>query len=292
MPGRRDRRTEESLAALRDQLCAEADRHRPDTARMWARIEAALAEPEPEPLSVSPAEDFDAPPPHRRRARRGGLWAVAAGFATATVLGVTSLVVPAMTDRADDGDAVTLGRQGVSGPPPPSPPASPLAGPPVEGTRKNTETGVTAPSTPRPRARGAARPPAGGGSGGSAPILVKGSRDRDGTVYWARNNVTVTVRRSLEVLDVVVRIRRDLGTVPARGWTTLPNSSVGIDTDLTPDAVVYRFSLRPGRRVEPGTYTFAVQYRPGGRHDASGDTYVVRAVGAGGGGDTTAGGHF
>ncbi|HEX2315837.1 MAG TPA: hypothetical protein VHJ17_18980 [Thermomonospora sp.] len=284
MPGRRDRRTEESLARLRERLHAEADRHRPDTARMWARIEAALAEPEPEPEPGSGRdEDFAVPAPRRRL---GGFRVAATGFATATVLGVTSLVVLALSDRAGDGGTVSLGGRVASSPPPGTPPSATALG---SGDGSASDSGV-APGTPRPDRGGPARPPAGPGQQGA--LISASGRTDGGSPYWARNTVSLTVRRPLGALDVTIRVGRDLTTVPMGGWTSLPGTYSWIDPDLAGNVIVHRFTLYRGRRVEPGTYTFAVQYRPGSRRPASLDAFTVRATATEGGANTTVNGRF
>jgi hypothetical protein len=270
MPGRRERRTEESLARLRERLQAEAERHRPDTTRIWARVEAAMAEQEAAP----------APSPRRRR---GGLWAVGAGVSTAAVLGVTSLVVVALTGR-NDNSAVSLGQHGPGRPPTPG-----LSPPPADG--RQTSDQDVAPGTPSPARHGPTRP-VGGRGAGDALVSAVGALDRGSSPHWARDNLTLTVRRPLGALDVTIRIARDRWTFPAGSWSTFPGSALRSDTHLTHDAIVQRYRLQPGRTVAPGTYLIGVQYRPGGGHDPTGDVFTVVAAEAGGGPPVTLRGHF
>ncbi|SEG11080.1 hypothetical protein SAMN04489712_103251 [Thermomonospora echinospora] len=275
MPGRRERHTEESLARLRDQLHAEAERHRPDTARIWARVEAAMAEQQTTPAAGDAAP---VPPPRRR----GGLWVVAAGLSTATVVGVTSVVVLTLSGR-DDSPAVSLGRHSTGNP------STPGLPPPPDDRRT---TGQDAAPGVRPSAKPGPSRPAGGQGGGNTLVSATGSPDRGGSAYWARNNLTLTVRRPLGALDVTIRIARGRWTFPAGSWTSFPGSDLRSETQVTREAIVQRYRLLPGRKVAPGTYLIGVQYRPGGRHDPARDTFTVTATGAGGGPPVILRGHF
>jgi len=279
MRGRRERRTEESLAWLRDRLHAEAERHRPDTARIWARVEAALNEPPaaPEPLPVA----------RRPRRGRGALRVAVAALATAGVLGATSLAAVMRGGGTDPEPAV---------PPPPPRTGAPLASSPATVTvSPSPGEGVEA----EERTVESSRPPAPKDPGREdddgprpAPVSVTAAHDRAALPHRGRDVLRLTVRRPLTTLHVTIRVARSRRTFPAGSWTSPPGSPVRSAIDLAPDAIVYRYVLSPGRTLPPGEYVIAAQYRPGGPHDPGRDVFVVTVRAAGAGAPSTIRGRF
>ncbi|MBA9004573.1 MULTISPECIES: hypothetical protein [Thermomonospora] len=275
MRGRRERHTEESLARLRDRLHAEADRHRPDTARIWARVEAAMNEQTAAPDPIPAWE----PRPWRRR---GDLRAAAAALATAAVMGVTSLAVVVLNGDAGPGPVVPPPPR--TGAPLPSSTATVSPSPSEDGEADSDTVGGV-----RPPARN--EPGPGEGGQGGAPVSVTAAQD-GALPYWGRNTLTLTVHRPLTALNVTIRVARSRRTFPAGSWNSMPGSHVRSDTDLTDDAIVHRLTLLPGRTLPSGRYLVAVQYQPGGPHDPARDTFAVTAHAAGGSASPTIRGHF
>ncbi|GLW64039.1 hypothetical protein Arub01_22830 [Actinomadura rubrobrunea] len=311
-------RTEELLARLRDRLRAEAERHEPDRERIWARIEAAMDRPntavsaggarldgsaEGVRAGAGSAalrdalEDGTGADDHgdvRGAARHGGRHAAApaygrrqrwlrvglASLATAGIVGLTSGVFWGFTDGGSDPAVPLAGRSGGLSPsPPPSGEPSRPGGPAPQTDRR-----TSAPSSPSPSrtASPSRRTPSDSAEPTrrqeKAAFTASGSLDPDSGDHWAQNNVVLRVHEPLRALEVTVRVRRDGNVSPAGSWLSLPNGDFRASTDTTSDAIVYSWTLLPGRTVRPGSYTLAAQYNRTSAHDPRKDAYTVRAT--------------
>jgi hypothetical protein len=141
-------------------------------------------------------------------------------------------------------------------------------------------------------AAGAASPPASPAPGATeqpSPARTEdghlwsdGSVDPHSNSYWAQSNVTVKNREVLTSLTVELRITDTGGVASTGGWRTRPAGDFDFSVRKESGALVYRWTLRPGRTVPPGQHVFAGQYdhAEGGR-DAAGDTYTVRSEASG-----------
>ncbi len=69
----------------------------------------------------------------------------------------------------------------------------------------------------------------------------------------------------------------------AGSWLSLSPDDFAITSDHDARTLVHRWTLKPGRTVPSGTFTFAGQYqhRPG-RHEFHQDVYAVTASGGSG----------
>jgi hypothetical protein len=197
-------------ALLRRRLREAADAHRPDRARILARVERGMAEP---------------PPVTARRRQPTSRWARTVAVACA-VAGV--LTLGAVT-------ATVLHR----GPAP-------------------------AATTSAPHA-----------------LRAAGTIDPGSNRWWAQSNVTVTASAPLTSLVVELRIARTGGIASTGHWRTRPAQDFTVSVREEPTALVYRWTLAPGRTVPPGSHVFAGQYNHAeGPRDASGDAYTITATDA------------
>ncbi|MFI9742047.1 hypothetical protein [Streptomyces sp. NPDC052494] len=132
----------------------------------------------------------------------------------------------------------------------------------------------------------ASRPPAPGPVAEAAGTLDPGSNR-----WWAQGDVTVTTRTPVSGLVVDVRVARTAGVVSTGHWRTRPAEDFTVTVTEEPGALLYRWTLKPGRSVPPGRHVFAVQYNHAeGVRDASADTYTVALTGGDGGRSTLRGG--
>ncbi|MFE0646219.1 hypothetical protein ACFW2Y_32130 [Streptomyces sp. NPDC058877] len=206
-------------ARLHQQLKEAAQAHRPDRARILARVERGLAAPAPTGRPNRPAR-----PPVRRH------WtAIAAVTAAVTAaVGLGSLAATTLDDRT--------------------------AGP------------VTALPAPGPTAR------------------ATGTVDPGSNRWWAQSDLAVTTGSPVTGLTVELRIVRTSGVVSTGHWRTRPAEDFTVTVTEEARALVYRWTLKPGRTVPPGPHAFAAQYdHAEGVRDASGDTYRVLLTGPDGG---------
>ncbi|OKJ71017.1 hypothetical protein [Streptomyces sp. CB02460] len=229
---------------LSGRLREAAEAHRPDRARILARIERGMAGDRPAPRSVRPP-----------RAVRP--WLRVAG-ATAAVCGVLAAGAFAVTSAADDDRA--RGGQVASAP---------------SATAKAPSATAKAPDSPA--AKAPLRPEDG-------PLWTGGVVDPHSNAYWAQSNVTLRTTEPLSALTVELRVAQTGGVNSTGSWRSLPEPDFTVSVDESGGFLVYRWTLRPGRTVPAGTHTFAGQYNHAeGDRDATGDTVTAHAVRASGG---------
>ncbi|GAA2414055.1 hypothetical protein GCM10010420_49490 [Streptomyces glaucosporus] len=213
-----------------------AEAHRPDSARMYARVRHGMA---------TGAEGGRA-----RRRTSGPSWswprtALAALASTALLLGgahaVTSL-------GPDDGTADEV----ATAPLPPDPGPTAGASPPGGG-----------PST-------------GGERVENGPLWARGSVDPHSHDYWAQSNIALGTRATLTAFELEVRIAQTGGVRSTGHWRTLPASHFTVTTREEDGSLVYRWTLKEGRTLPPGEHVFAVQYdHAAGTRDTGRDTYTA-----------------
>ncbi|WP_327165363.1 hypothetical protein [Streptomyces zaomyceticus] len=212
---------------IRRELRDAALAHRPDHARILARVERGLA---------APAPGTRPPRPVRLRAGRHWTAVVAVTAAVAGVVGLGGLAATTLNDRSA-GPAATL-------------------------------------PAPGPGAR------------------ASGTVDPGSNRWWAQSDLALTTDEPVTGLTVELRIVRTPGVVSTGHWRTRPAEDFTVTVTPEGRALVYRWTLKPGRTVPPGPHVFAGQYNHAeGVRDASADSYTVVLTGADGG-RSTLGGSF
>ncbi|WP_055585381.1 hypothetical protein [Peterkaempfera griseoplana] len=188
------------------------------------------------------------------------------------------------------------GNPGASPRPHTSAPAAPPA---------STTSSAAGPSSPEPGSTdtfgGTSQPTAGGVVTVStgAPqedhfLRAQGSVDGHSTDVWTQSNIYVTTTVPLRTLQVEVRIARTDGAVRSGDWTELAPADLAETPEDSDSEIVYRFTLRQGVVLQPGTYLFASQFHhDAGDRDVSQDRYSVTASGQdGSAGSATVNGRF
>ncbi|MFK8908515.1 hypothetical protein ACJA3G_15935, partial [Streptomyces sp. YS-3] len=101
----------------------------------------------------------------------------------------------------------------------------------------------------------------------NGPLRSEGVVDPHANAYWAQSNVTFHTGVSLGALTMEVRIAQTGGVASTGAWRTLPAQDFTLTTVDGKGALIYRWTLKPGRTVPPGQHVFAVQYNhaPGPR---------------------------
>ncbi|MGW0120466.1 hypothetical protein, partial [Streptomyces sp. NPDC003327] len=129
-------------------------------------------------------------------------------------------------------------------------------------------------------------PPAPGSS-----AEARGTVDPGSNRWWAQSELAVTTRGEVTGLTVELRVALTGGVVSTGHWRTRPAEDFTVTVTEERGALVYRWTLKPGRTVPPGPHTFAAQYdHAEGVRDASADTYTVLLTGPDGGRSTLRGG--
>ncbi|MFF7072687.1 hypothetical protein [Streptomyces pseudovenezuelae] len=239
-----------------------AEAHRPDRARMLARVERGMAGP-----AV------------RHRARpfaRSGTRVALAGLAAGGILTTGGLAVAAIVATPPPTPTVTTPATlppAVSSPPPKSARPSPVAPPPA------TTPGS---ARPAPSATSASPSPTADESQ-DGPLRSAGSLDPKSTVYWTQSNLVLRTTKPLTSLTVEIRIVQTGGAKNTGTWQTLPSGDFTVTVQEAGGALVYRWVLKPGLTVPAGSHEFAAQFNNGvDARSASGDGYRVDAQGSGG----------
>ncbi|GAA1578843.1 hypothetical protein [Streptomyces globosus] len=135
---------------------------------------------------------------------------------------------------------------------------------------------AAAPPTPSPPVDGSAPAP----RTPDGPLRAGGAVDPGGNPYWSQSSVTLRAGAPLGALSLEVRIAQTGGVAPTGAWRTLPEGDFTLATaDGDDGAVVYRWTLKPGRTVPPGEHVFAVQYNHSrGPRTVAADTYTATAA--------------
>ncbi|MFJ8637366.1 hypothetical protein [Streptomyces sp. NPDC093568] len=242
------------------QLREAAEAHRPDHARMLARVQRGMAGP-----AV------------RHRARpfaRSGTRVALAGLAAAGILATGGLAVAAIVATPSPSPTVTTPATPsptVSSPDPTSARPTPVA--PAPATTPGSARPTPPATSPSPTA----------GESQNGPLWSAGSVDPRSTVYWTQSNLALKTTQPLTSLTIEIRIVQT-GEVENTGtWQTLPSADFTVTAQEADGTLVYRWLLKPGRTVPAGSHEFAAQFNNGtGVRGAAGDGYRVDAQGSGG----------
>ncbi|MCQ4208807.1 hypothetical protein [Streptomyces longispororuber] len=259
---------------LHQQLREAADAHRPDRARMLARIERGMSE-------APGSRDV---PPERHGPAVGWVRIAGVTAGVAGVLAVGGFAVGAAL-RPDEAPQQKVA---VSPTPTPSPYATSRAPRPSASSDRGTPS---APATAPDRSASApAKPSASSGADdhehpaptapdtSDGPLWSDGSVDRGSNDYWAQSNVTFKSKEQLSTLTVELRIAQTGKVADTGNWRSLPAEDFDVSVAERDGFLVYRWVLKPGRTVPAGEYVFAGQYdHASGGRDAADDAYAVSA---------------
>ncbi|MGA5305698.1 hypothetical protein ACPCHT_37790 [Nucisporomicrobium flavum] len=227
---------------LRVLLREEAERHRPDRDAMFDRIVRVRAE--------------------SRRSTLVRLRPLAAAAAVGlVVVGVVGVRV------AGGGEG-----EGDSAPVPAAAPSLAPAEPSPKPSHPPARPATSAPPKASVSSKAVHRP---GFVTGAAVI------DPHSNPNWSQGNLTLRLARKVTALAVTVSVARTAGVASTGQWSTVPNQLTTLSVTERPDRLVYRFELVEGATLEPGHYTFAVQYNHADGRSPAADTYVVTATGGG-----------
>jgi len=237
------------------QLREAAEAHRPDRARMLARVNRGMAAT----TTARPAAGI----------ARSWSKATLAGVAAAGVLisaGIAFAGIVRTGPPAETTIPAAPNTTSASSPTPPSPTGN--SAPPVA-----TGQDQSAPDTANP-------PPEIRLSDG--PLSSKGSVDPDSHTFWTENRVVLDVTQPLTKLTVQVRIAQTGGVQSTGQWQTEPGDDFTVTVQEIDGEVVYRWDLKPGRTAPAAQHAFAVQYNhTRGARDGKADRYGVMATAAG-----------
>ncbi|MFG3404826.1 hypothetical protein [Streptomyces sp. NPDC048142] len=234
------------MSDLRRQLEEAARSHRPDRARMLARIERARD------LSAAGAEPRGA---RARRARPGWPRVALAAVAAVAVCAIGGTAVTSLVQQ----DPAAPQEVSTGALPKTSAPTPPLTGdsrpPPLPGQSRTTD----------------------------GPLWADGSVAPDDNVHWAQSNVTLKTQETLTALTVELFVARTERLRSTGRWETRPTADFDLSVHERDGMLVYRWSLKSGRTVPAGTHVFAGQYdHASGGRDAGADVYRATATAASG----------
>ncbi|MER6220795.1 hypothetical protein ACWCYL_13050 [Streptomyces sp. 900105755] len=237
-----------------------AEAHRPDRARMLARVQRGMAGP-----AV------------RHRARpfaRSWIRVALAGLAATGILATGGLAVAAIVATSSPSPTVTTPATPsptVSSPHPASARPTPVAPAPVTTPGSSRPTpAATSPSPTADESR-------------NGPLWSAGSVDPRSNVYWTQSDLALKTTQPLTSLTIEIRIVQTGGVKNTGTWQTLPSGDFTVTVQEAGGTLVYRWVLKPGLTVPAGSHEFAAQFNNGtGGHGVAGDGYRVDAQGSGG----------
>ncbi|MEV5507699.1 hypothetical protein [Streptomyces orinoci] len=248
------------------QLREAAEAHRPDRARMLARVQRGMA---------GPAVRHRAWP-----LTRSGTGVAFAGLAAVGVLATGGLAVAAIV--AGSSPSATV--------PAPATP-SPTAGSSQPASDRPTRVGpppVTTPESSRPAPRATSPSPTASpspaiGDSQKGALWSAGSVDPHSNVYWTQSNLVLKTTQPLTSLTVEMRFAQTGGVQSTGSWQTLPGGDFTVSVQEAGGTLVYRWVLKPGLTVPAGSHEFAAQFNhAAGVRSAAGDGYRVDGQGPGG----------
>ncbi|MEI7032618.1 hypothetical protein [Streptomyces pratensis] len=227
------------MSDLRSGLEEAARSHRPDRARMLARIERARAE-------------GAHPPGVARASRTRPAWprVTLAAFAAAAVCVVGGVAVTAVV-RGDGPAPREVSTGAVPDVPASAPPTADDSRPPQPGRGRTTD----------------------------GPLWADGSVAPDDNIHWAQSNVTLKTQEPLTALTVELFVAQTGRVRSTGRWETPPGEDFDLTLHERDGMLVYRWTLKAGRTVPAGTHVFAGQYdHASGGRDAGADAYRARAT--------------
>jgi len=234
---------------VRGALRAEAAAHRPDRAAILAWIERGQA-------AVDPAR---APRIGHRHAavRMAGI-----GMTVAAVIGLSM----AVTWAAVGTDVPRMASN-----------ASAMAPAPASSSPRAVQTPNAASRAPSHAPRSPAASPS---NKGAQHDFFRSSGVIDGHSIdnWTQSNVTVVTSHTVTALEVTVRIAGSPNLASTGAWSSVLAEFLVTGIERQPDALVYRFTLKPGVTLAPASYVFAVQYNHASARDTSRDSYHLVAT--------------
>lgn len=262
-----------TVEQVRSTLRDAADGYRPDRTAMVNRVASGRA--------------ATLPPVGRRTLFR---MPIAAALAVAFILvaGISAARVSWSPDTT-----VAADRPPVSVPAVPGTGSSAATGPdgttPPAGTGTAGTTGATSPTT-APRSRATSGHPRNGPSATATLgtqttpngfVTSGGALDSHSTPTWSQNNVTISSRKPIVELIVVVTVARTPGVTYHGDYTDAPNLDIVRSKTSTDTSLTYTFRLADGKTLAAGDYLFAAQFahKPG-RDNTDSYTVVVRTADA------------
>ncbi|KUL27318.1 hypothetical protein [Actinoplanes awajinensis] len=242
-------------------LRQEAERHLPDGDAMFDRINRQR-------FAGTPA------PPARPLWSFTGLRPMAAAFSVAATLVAGFTGIKLLT--SDDPERTPTATTGTASAAPTSRPPLPVTtrpSPSAAGTSKHTTTGGGGGPTGRPHASrsSSAAPPAFQPVSGF--VSSSGVINEYSTDTWGQSDVTITNTQQITALDLAISVARTAGVANTGNWSTVPGSMITITLTEEKDALIYRFTLKPGGVLAAGKYVFAAQYQQAGKRDPGADLY-------------------
>jgi hypothetical protein len=242
-------------------LAEEAGSHEPDLGRVMARTEQLIAETQGSGAA-----------PGRTAARAGRVGHVGRGGLLRLRLVGIPLGLLVVLASATVAVAVSLNLRS-GGTPPRVGPVS------ASSSHAAPEPQPSRPSAPPPST--AHQPPtssAGSSRRAGGELTAATTLDSHSNKYWAQENLTVTLAHGVRTLEITTVVSSGSGVNPTGVWSTVPGE---VDTQMnqTPDGIVYKITLKPGKVLSAGTYEFGFQFNhPVSGHAFSSDTYRISAV--------------
>ncbi|MGH3416464.1 MAG: hypothetical protein ACRDVE_03865 [Actinocrinis sp.] len=229
---------------------------------------------------------------------------VPAGIAAAALCATVAVAVTATVATRQPSQPTNSARQ-HAGPQPAGTGASrPAASSAASPGTKSPVTGDGADSTTAPAGplTSGSAPASPSTSAGSAQASTSSSATNQGTYLataqgsvspasnpsWTEEDVTVTLDKPVDGLQLIVRVAPSVGLTNTSYWANHDISVFDVTVAPQSGGLTFTFRLKPGQSLAAGQIEFGAQFGHTSPHDPTGDTYALSVASDGAGGSSAA----
>lgn len=106
-------------------------------------------------------------------------------------------------------------------------------------------------------------------------VTATGTVDASSRTGWSQEDVAVTFAQPIAGFQLSVKVSLASTGASAGYSSTYDASLFDVTVDTQAHALVYKFNLKPGKTLPPGSSQFAVRFTYGLPHNPADDTYYV-----------------
>lgn len=110
---------------------------------------------------------------------------------------------------------------------------------------------------------------------GTHIVTATGTVDRSSHTGWSQEDVAVTFTQPIAGFQLSVKVSLESTGASAGYSSTYDTSLFNVTVASQDHALVYKFNLKPGKTLSPGSSQFAVRFTYGIPHNPADDTYYV-----------------
>lgn len=112
-------------------------------------------------------------------------------------------------------------------------------------------------------------------SAGAHVVTATGTVDASSRTGWSQEDVAIHFAQPIAGFQLSVKVSLDSSGSSAGYSSTYDSSLFNVTVDTQAHALVYKFNLKPGKTLPPGSSQFSVRFDYGLPHNPAHDTYYV-----------------